>query len=130
MAFLVAMTAQLQCSFGMAPSVLQVIPQGQPVLSENKLQANIMANVPMVNVAPFGMCQSLANPTVATATAAAMGVLTPMPCIPVLPAPWAPGAPTVLVYGKPMLNNSSKLICQWAGVIQVLMPATMKEQCP
>ena len=124
------MTAQLMCSFGMAPGALVVIPQGPPVMSENKLQANIMSNVPMANILPFGMCQSLANPTVAAATSAALGVLTPMPCVPVIPAPWAPGAPTVMVNGKPMLNNTSKLVCQWAGIIQVVTPATTREQCP
>lgn len=124
------MTAQLKCSFGMAPSVLVVTPQGPPVMSENKLQANIMTNVALGNILPFGMCQSLANPTVALATSTAMGVLTPMPCVPVIPGPWVPGAPTVMVNGKPMLNNASQLMCQWAGVIQVLMPATTREQCP
>ena len=72
----------LQCSFGMAPSVLAVVvPE---VLTETKPAANITDNVPMVNILPFGMCQSLANPTVAAATAAALGVLTPMPCVPVI----------------------------------------------
>ena len=46
-----------------------------------------------------------------TATAAKMGVFSPAPCVPALAAPWVPGAPTVLVCGKPLLNNSSKLIC-------------------
>ena len=130
MALPVAMSAQMMCTMGMTPASLIVIPQGPPVMSENKLQANIMANIPVANIPPFGMCKSLANPQVAAATSAAMGVLTPMPCIPVIPAPWTPGAPTVLVNGKPMLNNSSKLMCAWAGQISITNPATTKEQCP
>jgi hypothetical protein len=51
-----------------------------------------------------------------------MGVLTPMPCVPNTPAPWAPGAPTVLLANQPALNNTSKLMCVWAGVIQVAVP--------
>ena len=51
--------------------------------------ANIMDHIPMsADIMPFGMCISPSNPTVASATAAAMGVLTPMPCIPNTPAPW------------------------------------------
>ena len=57
--------------------------------------SNIMDNVTMLNILPFGMCTSPSNPTVAAATAAALGVLTPMPCVPVIPAPWAPGSPTI-----------------------------------
>ena len=38
-----------------------------------------MDNKPMVNIADVRRVHGLANPTVATATAAAMGVLTPMP---------------------------------------------------
>jgi hypothetical protein len=92
--------------------------------------ANIMDNKPMVNIMPFGMCTSMANPTVASATAAAMGVLTPMPCVPVTSAPWAPGSPTVLVANMPALNDSSKLMCNWGGVIQVVMAGQMQIQVP
>jgi hypothetical protein len=79
--------------------------------------ANIMDHIPMVNIMPFGMCTSVANPTVAAATAAAPGVLTPMPCIPATPAPWVAGAPTVLLGNFPSLDNVSQLMCMWAGVI-------------
>ena len=78
----------------------------------------------MTNIMPFGMCNNPANPAVAAATAAAMGVLTPMPCVPVTTAPWVPGSPTVLVGGKPALNNTSKLMCMYGGVIQIANPAT------
>ncbi|MFI3202632.1 MAG: DUF4280 domain-containing protein [Eubacteriales bacterium] len=114
--------ANLQCSFGMAPSTLMVLPAAK--VMSTMAMASIMDNVPMVNILPFGMCSSLANPTVASATTAALGVLTPMPCIPVTTAPWAPGSPTVLVGGKPALNNSCKLNCMYGGVIQILNPGT------
>ena len=121
----VVQTAVCTCTFGAAPAVLPVTSQ-QTVMSCNMLQATIMDNKPPA----FGMCASLANPTVAAATAAALGVLTPMPCIPVTPAPWAPGAPTVLVCGKPLLNNTSKLICAYGGVIQVSLTPALTVQTP
>jgi len=111
------MGALLNCSFGMAPSSLVVLPIKR--VTTQTPDANIMDNVPLVNILPFGMCQSLANPAVATATTAALGVLTPMPCIPVPVAPWAPGSPTVLIGNMPALNNSSKLMCAFGGVIGV-----------
>lgn len=113
--------ALLQCSFGAAPAPLQVLPVNR-VLSGTPA-ATIMDCAPIVNIAPFGVCNSIANPMVAAATAAALGVLTPMPCMPATPAPWAPGSPTVLIGSLPALQNSSKLMCMWAGVIQVAAPA-------
>lgn len=126
MGFCVCGGASIACSFGMAPSVFNVLPAAR-VMSSMPL-ATIMDNVPMVNIMPFGMCSSLANPTVAAATAAALGVLTPMPCIPVIPGPWAPGSPTVLIGGKPALNNSCKLMCAYGGVIQITNPGTTNIQ--
>lgn len=128
MGMLVCGGAMLQCSFGVAPSSLMVLPANRTMTSMPI--ANIMDNKPMVNILPFGMCQSLANPTVAAATAAALGVLTPMPCIPVTAAPWAPGSPTVLVANMPALNNSSKCMCNWGGVIQITNPGQMAIQVP
>lgn len=125
----VCMGAMCQCTFGMSPSSLVVTPENK-ALTTNMPAATIMDNVPMKNIMPFGMCSSMANPTVAAATAAALGVLTPMPCVPVTAAPWAPGSPTVLIANKPALNNSSKLMCGWGGVISVSNPGQMKHQIP
>ncbi|PWV59324.1 DUF4280 domain-containing protein [Plasticicumulans acidivorans] len=125
----VTMGAMLQCSFGMAPSSLVVLPTNR-VLAENKPAANIMDHVPLLNIMPFGMCQSLANPTVAAATSAAMGVLTPMPCIPATSAPWVPGAPTVLIANMPALDNVSQCMCMWGGVIQITNPGATTVQIP
>lgn len=115
------MGATLMCSFGMAPSSLSVLPTNC-TYAGGPVAANIMDNVPCLNIMPFGMCQSLANPTVAAATAAALGVLTPMPCVPVTAAPWTPGSPTVMIGSMPALNNTSKLMCSWGGVIQITVP--------
>lgn len=114
-------SATLQCSMGTAPSSLTVLPLHR-MKAGNQAAANIMDHIPMVNIKPFGLCRSPANPVVAAATAAALGVLTPMPCIPATPAPWVPGSPTVLVDMMPALNNSSKCMCIWAGVISISAP--------
>jgi hypothetical protein len=121
--------AILQCSFGLAPSSLVVLPVNK-TMTGNMPAANIMDNKPMVNIMPFGMCTSLANPTVAAATSAAMGVLTPMPCIPMTAAPWAPGAPTVTLGNMPALDNTSTLMCNWGGVIAVTFAGQVTEQIP
>lgn len=120
MGLLVCTGAQLMCPFGTAPSTLMVAkPHNVLVDTPN---ANIMDNKPIANILPFGLCTSIANPTVATATAAALGVLTPMPCIPNTPAPWAPGVPFILIENMPALEQNSKLMCMWGGVIQIIQP--------
>ena len=130
MAIQVVMGATLQCSFGVAPSTLMVIPKGLPVMDGGPLAATIMDFTPMANILPFGMCSSIANPMVAAATAAALGVLTPMPCIPVTVAPWFPGSITVHINNFPALNNSCKCMCTWGGVISILNPGQFTVQVP
>ena len=125
----VCMGAMMQCSFGMAPSSLVVLPTNR-VMTNMVPDANIMDHIPMTNIMPFGMCTSLANPTVATATTAALGVLTPMPCIPATPAPWVAGAPTVLLGNFPSLDNVSQLMCMWAGVITFVDAGETTVQIP
>ena len=115
---LVVHGAMLQCTMGMAPGTLSVLPTGM-VEGDAKPVATVMDFAPMVNVAPFGMCQSPANPQVAAATAAAMGVLTPMPCVPVITAPWTPGAPVATGEHLPLLTDDSTCACAWAGTISV-----------
>jgi hypothetical protein len=111
----------MQCSFGVAPATLNVLPVSRTIVN-NMPMANIMDNKPFINILPFGMCNSIANPTVAAATAAALGVLTPMPCIPSTVAPWMPGSPTIVVGNAPALTAQSQLICMWGGVIQISFP--------
>jgi len=125
----VVMGDMLMCSFGMAPGTLTVIPTNK-VMGVNKPQANILDNKPFVNIPMFGNCMSLANPVTATLTAAALGVLTPGPCTPMTAAPWAPGAPTVLVGPAPALTASSKCMCTYGGVISVTVPSAVTIALP
>lgn len=121
--------AMLQCSFGTAPATLVVLPVHR-VMAGHQPAANILDHAPMVNITPFGLCTSLANPAVASATAAAMGALTPMPCVPATMAPWVPGAPTVMLDGAPALDNPSKCLCNWAGVVSVVNPGQTTVMIP
>jgi hypothetical protein len=117
---LVCAGALLKCSFGAAPAALAVLPLN--AVLTGAADATIMDSKPLVNIASFVMCTSLGNPAVAAATAAAMGVLVPMPCVPVTSAPWAPGAPTVLIGNMAALTMASKLMCSFGGVIEITMP--------
>jgi hypothetical protein len=130
MALQVVSGASLTCPFGLAPSVLNVIPKGPPAMVSGPLAATIMDYAPIANIAPFGMCTSLANPTVVVATAAALGVLTPMPCLPVTVAPWFPGSPTVSINNFPALNNNSKCMCMWGGLISITVPGQFMVMLP
>ena len=112
----VTMTAQVHCSFGITPYALIVLPD-KMVLSGNMPVATISDSA-VVNVATFGMCSAPSNPEVAAATAAALGVLTPMPCVPVL-TPWIPVS-TTLVGGEPAVTASCQTMCAYGGVVEIL----------
>jgi hypothetical protein len=116
--------ASMMCTFGAAPSTLTVLPANK-VLTCNQPAATIMDNKPMVNILPFGVCNSPSNPTNWKGP-----VFTPGPCVPNTVAPWAPGSPTVLIGNMPALNNSSKLMCIWAGVISITVPGQFTVQVP
>ena len=116
--------AMIMCSFGLAPSTLSVVAP-RPIV-EGRPVATIADVAPGANIAPFGMCQSLANPTVAAATAAALGVLTPMPCVPVVPAPWTPLAPQMTAGGIPVLVAGATCVCVFGGNISLTMPGAVR----
>ncbi|MEM9692990.1 MAG: DUF4280 domain-containing protein [Myxococcota bacterium] len=112
MATLVGAKAAMRCSEGSAPSNL--------ALSERNLEnqdtlATVDDHQPTINIPPFGLCKSMANPSVAAATSAAQGVLTPQPCVPHTTTPWSPGAQFVRlrVGGKAVtaLTNGSTCNC-------------------
>jgi hypothetical protein len=123
------MGAKMQCSMGAAPSALVVLPVKR-VTTVNVPDANIMDHAPLVNIQPFGVCSSPAFPATASATAAALGVLTPMPCIPATVSPWVPGAVTVPIGNMPALDNLSQCMCMWGGVITIANPATVRTNVP
>ncbi|MGA2153811.1 MAG: DUF4280 domain-containing protein [Bryobacteraceae bacterium] len=125
----VCMGASMMCTFGMAPSSLVVLPTNK-VFTNMVPDANIMDHIPMENIMPFGMCMSPSNPTVAAATTAALGVLTPMPCIPATTTPWTPGASNVLLGNMPTLDNVSELMCMWGGVITFVTPGEFTVMVP
>lgn len=128
MAKQVVTTAVLQCTFGAAPSVFSATPK--MIKSGGQDAGNIMDHKPMLNIKPFGVCSCPAFPATATATTAAAGVLTPMPCVPNTLAPWVPGSPTVPLQNSPALNDTSKLMCSWGGVISVTSPGQFTEDIP
>jgi len=128
------MGAMLKCSFGLAPSAFVVTPEKGVVTTTPA--ANIMDQVPIQNIMPFGMCTTQSNPAVAAATsaatAAASGVYTPAPapCLPATTSPWVPGSPTMRIAGQPALNDTSILQCAYGGVISVISPGQFQVQIP
>ncbi len=116
--------ANMVCSFGAGAATLNVTSQ-QTVMVSGKPVATIQDAGSMINIPPFGMCSSLANPQVAAATAAALGVLTPQPCVPQPAGAWIPSGATCTVGGKPCLTNDCKLMCAYGGNITITTPGQM-----
>lgn len=126
MGMLVVSGACCQCSFGTLPCTLQAVSQ-MTCMADGKPAATIQDGQPGINLQGFGMCTSLANPTVAAATAAALGVLTPQPCNMVPAGPWTASNPKVLAGGIPCLISDAALMCSLgAGNIRVVLPGQNK----
>ena len=125
MSNLVSVGGTATCSMGTAPAPIRVTTQAK-VLAGGKPAATIADCQGGSNIGPFGLCTSLANPAVASATAAALGVLTPQPCMPVPAGTWIPTKPKILVGGKPCLSSDCKLMCAYAGSISMTNPGQVK----
>lgn len=121
MGVLVAAGASVLCPFGTTPATLNVTSQSI-VLAEGKPVATIQDTAPIVNITSCGMCSSLANPQVAAATAAALGVLTPQPCVPAVAGTWIPTQMKCIADGKPCLTNDANAICSYGGSLTIIDP--------
>ncbi len=75
MPFQVCTGATLKCSYGTTPNSFNVIAPDRRQVAPGKAPATILDHQPLVNIQTFGLCQSLTNPTVASATAVASGRL-------------------------------------------------------
>ena len=111
--------AVMRCTMGTSPANLTVLPIRTVNLTGPPM-ANISDHKSMVNLAPFGLCRSLGFPPTASATAAAHGHLTPMPCMHNTPAPWMGGKMDYLIKGQPALLKSCKCQCMWGGTISLI----------
>lgn len=121
-------TAQIKCSFGLAPSVFNATPR--PTMSSNLVPGVITDNVPMMNIPPFGMCTTPSNPVVASIIASSLGTVTQAPCVPATVAPWAPGSTTTVIGNIPETDNTCKLMCMWGGVITFVSPGQTTHNIP
>jgi hypothetical protein len=105
--------ATLLCSCGTAPSLLTVAAKG---VTHGRLctSATVMDCVPLVNIPPFGGCTAAGNPL------PPMGVV--KACVPSFSAPWSAMAPSILLHGVPVLDESATLPCAYGGVVRVINP--------
>lgn len=114
----VGLTSVLHCIFGVTPTPLIVLPDST-VIVDVMLVGNMMQAFPIVNIPTFGLCVTITNPEVATATAAAFGVLIPMPCIPMTEV-WITEDFNELIDFIPAITQSSFVMCDWGGMINVI----------
>lgn len=107
----------LTCNQGAAPCVFITSPRPASLRVLSALESATIDQITVANIPTFGMCKSMANPSVASATAAAQGVLTPMPCVPTVVSPWAPPAALTKSVGVPLATVSSRCNCAFGGSI-------------
>ena len=102
--------ATIICPFGTSPATLRVTSQMKVKMNGKPVATIQDASFP-INIPGFGMCTSLTNPAVASATAAALGVLTPQPCTFSSAGTWFPTQMKVTACGKPCLTSGAQIMC-------------------
>ena len=126
MALAVVAGAVLTCPFGTMPGQLMVTSQFR-VLAGGRPVATLRDYLGIASITGFGMCTSLANPQVAAATAAALGVLTPQPCVFQPAGTWVQPGVMPMAGGIPCLCSDSKIVCALgAGMVSVADPGQAK----
>lgn len=106
----------MTCSMGTAP--MPFVATGTSLTTAMKLDVGTVNDIVMgTNIPPFILCKSPSNPTVAAATAAALGVLTPMPCTPMVSGPWSPGSSVAKLAKQKALTKGSTCTCSFGGTI-------------
>jgi hypothetical protein len=83
--------------------------------------ATIMDFKPQVNIAPFGMCSSMADPRLRRDSICRTGVLTSA-VYPGAGCAVVAGAATMNLGGIPVLTDPSTCQCTWAGQISIVTP--------
>ena len=124
MSLIVVAGATLACTFGQTGSLN--VTSNMKRLAEGKPIATVKDAAGMSNITPCGMCSSMANPQVAAATAAALGVLTPQPCVPQPTGMWLGSQMKKLIEGSPALSQEAKCMCSWGGSISIVNPGQTK----
>jgi hypothetical protein len=122
--YVVAHGAMIRCSQGNAPATLVVMRR---VAQSGPPTATVVDRTPS-SIATFALCQSMQNPQVIAATAAA-GAPTPVPCNPMIAGDWEPGARNVTVANPPKgrlraLTADSTCRCAMGGVNDIMEPMT------
>ena len=125
MALQVTGLAVTQCMWGVAPSVLMVLPIHMEITFIMP-GATITDTIPFLNMMPFIMCQSKVNPMVIAIMIASLGSVQVAPCIPMTFIPWTPPMPKVLLSGVPTIDNTAMAMCLWAGKISITVPGQVK----
>ena len=110
---LVTSGATLRCSMGSATSTL-IVPPGRGVVAGGNPVATVADRVALVNIQPFGLCASTANPGFFPRSRRSP------PCAPAFPAPWMPGSASVKTGGLPLVNSGCQCQCQYGGMVSVV----------
>lgn len=116
-------TTPITCSMGTTPTVPFT---ANPLPGAPTVNGLVVATVDQVvmgaNIAPFGQCNSVTNPAVILATAAAQGVHTPAPCTPAVALLWTQPSACAKLGALQFATAGSQCFCTLGGQISVQQP--------